>query len=160
MEHYPRAPMSDAGSEAGSSIYGGNTSTALIQTPDNSSLEEFKHQVKLWMELDNQIKKMQQSIKEKRGVQKVLTDRILAFMSRYNIEDLNTKDGKLRYKVSRVKPATVKKASIKDKLLNYFEHDRETGEKVVQAIFAEEEEANKVEKVSLRRLKGVRVMNV
>jgi hypothetical protein len=155
-----RETMSDVGSEAGSSIYGGKKTAenAMIETPDNVALEEFKHQVRLWMEIDNQIKKFNQVIKEKKTVQRVLTDKILGFMSRYNIEDLNTKEGKLRYKVSYTKPS-VKKTSIKEKLLNYFEHDKETGKKVVDAIF-EEEEAAKVEKVSLRRLKGVRIMNV
>jgi hypothetical protein len=162
MEQYLRQQQlntSDAGSENGSSIYGGKKKeTSVVETPDNIALEEFKHQVKMWMDIDNQIKKLNQAVKEKKTVQKVLSEKILGFMSRYNIEDLNTKDGKLRYKVSYTKPV-VKKTSIKEKLLNYFEHDKETGKKVAQAVF-DEEANNKVEKVSLKRLKGVRIMNV
>jgi Family of unknown function (DUF5760) len=150
------APPSEAGA---SSAYGGRRlETALVETPDNVALEEFKHQVKLWLEIDNQVKKMQQVIREKKKVQTLLTEKILGFMARYNIEDLNTKDGKLRYKVSYTKP-TVKKTEIKDKLLNYFEHDKALGAKVVEAVFQEEEQG-KTEKVSLRRLKGVSIMNV
>ena len=146
-------------SEAGSSVYGGRRiEQALVETPDNADLEEFKHQVKLWIEIDNQIKKLAQITKEKRSVQRVLSDKILTFMSRYNIEDLNTKDGKLRYKVTQVKPRE-KKQDVKQKLMNYFEHDKEAGKKVIEAVFQEEAQP-KVEKVSLRRLKGVRVLNV
>jgi hypothetical protein len=165
MEHYLKQQqqlqnMSDAGSENGSSVYGGKQSNTIstVETPDNIALEEFKHQVKMWMDIDNQIKKLNQAVKEKKTVQKVLSDKILTFMSRYNIEDLNTKDGKLRAKVSYTKPA-VKKTSIKEKLLNYFEHDKETGKKVTDAVF-DEDQVQKVEKVSLKRLKGVRIMNV
>lgn len=147
-------------SEAGSSVYGGRRiENALIETPDNNSLEEFKHQVKLWMEIDNQVKKLAQITKEKKAVQKQLTDKILGFMSKFNIEDLNTKEGKLRYKVTLSKP-TVKKTNIKEKLLNFFEHDPATAKKVVDAVFEEGTDENKVEKVSLRRLKSARVMNV
>jgi len=164
MEQYLRNQqqinnIQDNASECGSSVYGGRKlEQALIDVPDNTSLEEFKHHVKMWMELDNQVKKMNMLVREKKTVQKALTEKILSFMSRYNIEDLNTKEGKLRYKVSYSKPQ-VKKVDMKDKILNYFEHDKELGSKVVEAVFMEEDKA-KVEKVSLRRLKGVRVMNV
>lgn len=79
-------------------------------------------------------------------------------MGKYNIEDLNTKNGTLRYKVTQVKPKE-KVQNIKEKLMNFFEHDRETGKKVLEAVFHEEDKT-KIEKVSLRRLKGVRVLNV
>lgn len=131
---------------------------ALVNAPDNMSLDEFKHQVKLWIELDNQIKQMAQIMKEKKAVQRVLTAKVLTFMATYNIEDLNTKDGKLRYKVTQVKP-TVKQTMIKKKLYDYFEHDKTLAEQVVTAVF-DQDSAAKIEKPSLRRLKGVRIMNV
>ena len=41
-------------SEAGSSVYGGRKiEQALMETPDNMALEEFKQQVKVWIEIDN-----------------------------------------------------------------------------------------------------------
>lgn len=149
----------DAKSDSGSSVYGGRRlEQALVQVPEDISLDEFKHQVKMWMDIDNQIKKMQQHIKEKRNVQKLLSTKILEFMGKYNIEDLNTKEGMLRYKVTQTKPP-VKKKMVQQKLLNYFEHDKEAGEKLVKAVFEDTLE-KPVEKVTLRRLKGVRVMNV
>jgi len=129
----------------------------LIETPNNMMLDEFKHQVKMWMELDNQLKKLAQIMKEKRDVQKALTQKILAFMTRFNIEDLNTKEGKLRYKVVRSKPA-LREKTIKQKLEEYFhQHDPSLGERVMSTVF---QEKPVVEKVALRRLKSVNIINV
>jgi hypothetical protein len=137
---------------------GGRIEQALVHAPDNMSLEEFKHQVKMWMELDNQIKKMNEILKEKKAVQKILTEKVLSFMARYNIEDLNTKDGKLRYKVTQVKP-TVKQTAIKKKLQDFFDYDKALSEKVMKAVFDDAAQP-KVEKPSLRRLKGVNIISV
>jgi hypothetical protein len=125
----------------------------IVETPNTEHLEVFKQNVKLWIELDNQCKKLSQLAREKKTVQRALTERILTFMTRYNIEDLNTKDGKLRYKVMRVKP-TIKQKTIKQKLNEYFSDNPELGEKVMKTVF---EEPTPVEKHQLRRLKNVTV---
>lgn len=139
-----------------------NSQRALVESmprPDGAVLEEFKHHVKLWMELDNQIKKMNAIVKEKRTVQKTLTEKILAFMIRYNIEDLNTKDGKLRYKVTRVKPS-VKAKDIKQNIESYFGTDNDLCNKVLAAAFPIERTETVLEKPSLRRLKSVNIISV
>jgi hypothetical protein len=133
------------------------TSSDVGEAPNNQALDEFKSQVRMWMDLDNEVKQLTQFVKEKKVLQKKLSESILHFMSQYNIEDLNTRDGKLRYKVSQVKPP-VKKAVVKERLLEYFD-DKTKGEQVAKQIF-DNEGVEKVQKVSLRRLKGVRVMNV
>ena len=149
-------------SEAGSSVMGGRKiEQALVKVPDDMSLEEFKHQVKLWFEIDNQVTRLHQVIKEKKGVQKHLSQKIMKFMADHNVEDLNTKEGKLRYKVTQTKPIIPKKVKdIQTKIENYFEHDKKMAKEVVAAVFDTEADVPKVEKVSLRRLKGVRIMNV
>ena len=73
------------------------------QVPSNEELENFKNQVKQWIEYDNQIVKLKQALKERRRVQDQLTERIGSFMSKYNIEDLNTKHGKIRCKIIDIK---------------------------------------------------------
>ena len=79
-------------------------STEPIQElPDSVALEEFKNQVKIWMELENSIKQLQQLQRERKTFKNQLTEKILGFMARYNIDDLNTKDGRLLYKMSYVK---------------------------------------------------------
>lgn len=121
-----------------------------IELPDNAILEEFKNQVRLWMEIDSQVAKLQGAIKERKQVKKKLTEKILAFMGKFNIEDLNTKDGKLRYRVNSVKP-TVTKAEIKRRLVeNYGKVDNL--EKLTELIFSSNEDSLQP-KPSLRRMK-------
>ena len=130
----------------------------IIEAPGGMTLDEFKHQVKMWMEIDNQIKSAAAIIKEKRKVQNMLTEKILAFMTRYNIEDLNTRDGKLRYKVSRQKPS-VKTKQIKERIGDCFKDDPDTANRVMKQIF-DTENAPSVERVTLRRLKASQSLNV
>jgi hypothetical protein len=119
-----------------------------VELPDQAVLEEFKNQVRLWVEIDNSISKLRSAIKERNNVKKQLTDKVLMFMAKYNIEDLNTKDGsRLRYKVTQVKqPLTAK--VIKERLAENFDNIQTTDDLETQ-IFT----TGKVEKVSLRRLK-------
>lgn len=119
-----------------------------VELPDNASLEEFKNQVRIWIELDNNIKKIKQDINEKNNIKKELTNQILRFMIRFNIEDLNTKDGsKLRYKVSqvKVKPSTT---DIKNRMSENFDKVK-TAEELVEKVLLP---TKKSEKPTLRRL--------
>jgi phosphotransferase system IIB component len=119
-----------------------------MELPDNVILEEFKNQVRLWMDIDNQIAKLQQAAKERKSVKKQLTDKILRFMGKYNIEDLNTKDGKLRYRVSNVKQA-VSKSDIKQRLVENYGKVQNI-EELTEIIFAAQPDKSKA---SLRRLR-------
>ena len=119
-----------------------------IELPDQAVLDDFKNQVRMWVEIDNNIRKLKQAARERNAIKKQLTEKILKFMAKYNIEDLNTKDGsRLRYKVSQVKePLTAQK--IKERLeqnINNIHSVDDLHEKVFTT--------NKVEKVTLRRLK-------
>jgi hypothetical protein len=69
-------------------------------------------------------------------------------MSKFNIEDLNTKDGIIRYRKTFVKEPLSQK-TIKNKLEELFKDDQENFEKI-EKIFTDRE---KIEKMSLRRLK-------
>jgi hypothetical protein len=130
----------------------------MIESPGGMNLEEFKHQVKLWMEIDNQIKSATAIVKDKKKVQSVLTEKILAFMTRYNIEDLNTRDGKLRYKVTRLKPS-VRQKQIKDRIGDCFKDDPETAERVMKEVFDTNTESAVV-RTTLCRLKASQSLNV
>ena len=131
---------------------GGSTSKELVQVddvPENITLEEFKNYVKKWLEIDNMIKKVQEALKEKRMLRDKLSQVITGFMCKYNIEDLNTKEGRIRCRVSQVK-APLNKRVIKEKITDYFKNDENKKEEFIQKVY---EERDKVEKVSLRRLK-------
>ncbi len=128
--------------------YLSDQSTAVQPLPDNNSLEEFKNQVKMWMEIDNTVKKLQNVIKERNAIKNQLTRSILAFMSRFNIEDLNTKEGKLRYKVTNVK-APLNQTVIKNRLEENFSKAR-NAEELHELVFNRD---IVVQKHSLRRLR-------
>jgi hypothetical protein len=114
---------------------------------DELLLEEFKNQVKVWWELDTNIKRLQNALREYKKKQSVMSGKILEFMQRYNIEDLNTKYGVLRCKQTYVK-APLSQKTVKEKLFEHFSSDPRAVE-LLKQIF---EERDKKEKVSLRRL--------
>lgn len=118
-----------------------------IDFPDTHNLDEFKNQVKMWIELDNQVKKLQALVKERNKAKSMLTMKILDFMSKYNIEDLNTKEGKLRFKSStKNKNASLKE--IKQRLQLHYPHVS-TIDELTSKVF----EPIVVEHQTLRRLK-------
>lgn len=124
----------------------------LVHVPDvtqNISLEEFRDYVRKWLELDNMIKKTQEAIKERKQVRDKLSTVISAFMCKYNIEDLNTKEGRIRCKVQTVK-APVSQKVVKQKITDYFSNDESKKQEILNKIY---EERGEVEKVSLRRLR-------
>lgn len=125
-----------------------NTTQAMTESMNEALLEEFKGHVKDWLELDNQLKRLAAAAKERRKRKNDINLKILEFMGRFNIEDLNTKEGIIRYKKTYVKEPLTQK-TIKTKLEELFKNDQDTFEKV-QRIFTERE---KIEKTSLRRLK-------
>lgn len=128
-----------------------SSSTALqsVEVPSNQVLDEFKVQVRTWLDLDSTIKKLQGALRERRALKKELTEKILAFMARYNIEDLNTKEGKLRYKLVQVKPAITPK-TIRERLLEQFSTVK-SSEELVKKVFEQVPE-QKFERASLRRI--------
>ena len=68
-----------------------------IQEINDNELKDFKMKVKQWLEIDEEIKKMENKIKEMKKLKnKNLEPQITSFMRTYNISDLNTDNGKLR----------------------------------------------------------------
>ena len=125
-----------------------NTNTDLVETMNEALLEEFKDNVQAWMDLDNQLKRLEAASKQRKTKKKELNEKILDFMAKYNIEDLNTKQGVIRYKKVFVKEPLSQKI-IKEKLSDLFRDDQTNYEKI-EKIFTDR---GKVEKQSLRRVK-------
>ena len=122
-------------------------STDMTESMNEVLLDEFKKDVQDWMNIDNQMKRLEVALKERRTKKKDLNLKILDFMGRFNIEDLNTKEGIIRYKKTYVKEPLSQKI-IKEKLLDIFKNDKENSERV-EKIFTNRE---KIEKTSLRRI--------
>lgn len=133
---------------SGGDMFNDDRAMQPMELPDNQVLDDFKSQVRMWIEIDNQIQKLQAAMRERKSVKKQLTEKILKFMGRYNIEDLNTKDGKLRYRTANVK-ATVTKAEIKQRLIENYGKVQNI-EELTNLVFASQE---KSQKPTLRRLK-------
>ena len=120
---------------------------ALVEVPDEALLEAFKSDVRTWLELDNTVRRLQAALKDRRGAKKQLSERILSFMARYNIEDLNTREGRLHYQITLVK-APVTQTSVRDRIASYFPSNDAVAQALHHAIFGNRERA---ERVSLRR---------
>ena len=111
----PRAPASpghSSNSRAPSSPK--QQETGLVHVED-ITLEDFKNFVKKWLELDGYVKKAQEIIKDKKRQRNKIAEVITKFMCKYNIEDLNTKEGRIRCKTTHTK-APVTQKQIKEKL--------------------------------------------
>jgi hypothetical protein len=121
----------------------------LSDLPDNITIEEFTNIAKKWIEMDNWIKKYQEMAKQKRKQKDKLTQIITHYMTKYNIEDLNTTEGKICCKVRQVKSGVNQKV-VKQKITEIFKDNEETCNAIITKIF---EDREKVEKVSLRRIK-------
>lgn len=122
--------------------------TQMTVSMNEIMLEEFKKNVQSWMTIDNQMKRLAAASKQLKNKKKDMNEKILDFMVRYNIEDLNTKEGVIRYKKTYVKEPLTQKI-IREKLNDIFKDNNSNLEKVNE-IFSNRD---KVEKTSLRRLK-------
>ncbi|PNH01825.1 Autolysin [Tetrabaena socialis] len=78
-------------------------SSSSYEAPSPAALDEFKSRVKIWLETDNTIKQLQLLVRERKNCKKDLSEQIMAFMVRYNIDDITTKDGRLFHKTAYVK---------------------------------------------------------
>lgn len=136
------------------------SSDGLLQTvaatPSTEELDQFKNKVRTWMEIDNTVKKLRGVIRERNSAKAELTKSILEFMAKFNIEDLNTKEGKLRYKVSNVKPPQSKQ-KLKEKLIEHYSPEM-NAEDLAKLVF--DSPPGVIEKHSLRRLNPPRVLNI
>jgi hypothetical protein len=119
------------------------------ELPDNISIEDFTTLVQKWIEIDNWIKKSQEILKEKRKQKDKLKQVITHYMSKYNIEDLNTSEGKIRCKVQYVKSGVNQKV-VKNKIVEFMRDNEEQCNALITKIF---NDRDKVEKMSLRRIK-------
>lgn len=118
--------------------------------PTQTELDDFKNQVAVWLDLENTIAKMQVAVRERVTAKNAISTSILSFMGRFNIEDLNTKEGVLRYKVSSVK-APISQTIIKEKITKNLQSGIVNPEEFNHKVF--EEDRGKREKHSLKRVK-------
>lgn len=127
---------------------GGGEEEEQVDIPDEEALRDFKMQVRAWMELDSAITQIKLALKSRNDAKKALTAKILQFMTKYKIDDLNTKDGKLRLRTSLVVAHPLSPKRIKADLLRLHDPSKSAAE-LSAMIFTERE---KVPRPSLRRV--------
>jgi hypothetical protein len=118
--------------------------------PGAYTLEDFKADVRTWIELDDSIKTLQSAIRERRQEKGQITKRVMEFMDRHDIEDLNTKSGRIRYKTNVVR-TPISQSMIKERISSFFGGDASTAAMLTRTLFEDGREP--VERSSLRRLK-------
>jgi hypothetical protein len=102
--------------------------------PTEEELETLKSMVNDWFKYDDQIRKLQVAIKERKTHQKALNSKIEKFMFDYKYKDLNTQHGRIKANERKVK-IPVKMSEIKEKIL---ELKHLSGEELLNSIFKED----------------------
>ena len=118
-----------------------------LEMPDPSELLDFKNHVREWLHHDTSYKVLRKQCSDVMNAKKTLTVKILEFMGRYNIEDLNTQGGKIRLKMVQVKEP-LSQADIKNKVLEHFGKTQDPNE-LNSIIFSQRGVVNKP---TLRRI--------
>ena len=86
-------------------------------------LQNFKEEVKTWIQLDNEIQEYEKKIKElKKRRNKELEPSITTFMINHNISDLNTGGGKIKCTPRNTKQ-TLNKGYIEENLKKVIQDD-------------------------------------
>jgi len=115
--------------------------------PTAEEIETFKVLVSDWFKYDDDIRKLKIAIRERKTLQQVLNNKIEEFMFKYNYNDLNTQNGRLKTNVRSVhKPVNIK--DIRE-IINTNKHL--TGEELLIKIFNKEERPIIVKK-SIKRI--------
>ena len=120
-------------------------STAKEPTVDE--MDTFKNLVADWFKYDDAIRKLKIAIRERKTLQQVLNNKIEDFMFKYNYNDLNTQNGRLKTNVKNVyKPINIKEVR---EIINNNKHL--TGEELLAKIFNKDEREIIVKK-TIRRI--------
>ena len=77
--------------------------SAMVNEFSETELNDFKNKVKQWLSIDSDIDKLQNKIKELKKTKKNIEPDITSFMVNYNISDLNTDKGKIKYNERKTK---------------------------------------------------------
>lgn len=108
--------------------------------------EQLKSNVKMYLDMDDQIKALNKAIVERRKKKNELSEEILGTMKKFEIDNMNTKNGKLIYSTTKsTKP--LNKSNLITGLNLYFQ-DEDKAKNVSKIVL---DNRDKVEKVKLRR---------
>jgi hypothetical protein len=107
-----------------------------------------------WLSIDEDIAELQSKIKVlKDKKKKEVEPEIMDFMKTYNISDLNTQNGRLKYSEKNVKKGLNKK-SIMENLILYYNNNEDKAEEVTNFIYdnREEKTTQKITKLKAKKM--------
>ena len=96
-----------------------NNMTTFEQIPQNE-IHFFKEKVQRWLHVDTQISQLEAQIRDLKKVRnKELEPEITGFMTKHNVSDLNTENGKLKCQERKTKKG-LNKEFVKNNLSKYL----------------------------------------
>lgn len=118
---------------------------------DETDMNIFKEDVKSWIDIDDKVTVLSREISLLKKKRLELNSKIVTFMRNYKIEDLNTNNGKLEYRVKHVKKGLSGK-KIHENLLTYFKSDKDQAETIYKYLLANRID---IDKETLKRIKKI-----
>jgi len=114
--------------------------------PSKDELDTFKNLVSEWFKYDDVIRKLEVALRERKTIQRALNTKIEEFMFKYNYNDLNTQNGRIKASVRTVhKPINLKE------IKTIIESNKDLkGEELLSLIFNKEERPTTTKKVIKR----------
>ena len=113
-------------------------------TPSESDLADFKAKVSEYLKLDDQVRKLNIAIRERRVHLRALSEKIQDFMNRYEIGTLNTQHGERIHHKVRQSKVPIKIVDVKELLL---EKRHLTGEQLFKELFESERPTKEVKTI-------------
>ena len=108
--------------------------------------EQLKKDVKSYLEIDDQIKALNKALRERRTNKSKLADSILKTMKLFDVDNMNTKNGRLIYSVTKTKQPLNKKNLLSG--LNLFFKNEETSQEATNVVLSNRQI---IEKITLKR---------
>jgi hypothetical protein len=101
--------------------------------------EQLVSYVKEWVSIDEEMKHLQRTMREKRQKKKELNDLLINVMKQNEIECFDTKNGKLLYSVNKTRKGITKKMLF-ETLQRYYKDDEEKANELAAFILDSRDE--------------------
>ena len=118
---------------------------------NDGDMDMFKDDVKTWIDIDDKVLSLSREIASLKKQRLDFNTKIVNFMRNYKIEDLNTNNGKLEYRVKHAKKGLSGK-KIHENLISYFKTDKEQAETIYKYLL---DNRIDVDKETLKRIKKI-----
>jgi uncharacterized membrane protein YheB (UPF0754 family) len=119
---------------------------STLKEVNKNELDNFKNALQVWLQLDTEVEKLQDKIKEYKKQKEKLSPLIMDFMKEKGHNTVAFSDGVIKYKVSKV-PQTLSRQYIADRLKEFLK-DENKADNAVQYLL---ENRKVVERVKLER---------